>query len=664
MSRLRLTAGSFCTALAASALVCGVVVEWIVPARIELWRNIVLLFSFGVCGLHAWMRRRPGAPLPVPKSNALIYLCIAIAGLIATARNINYPYLADDWQLLATRGALPFPECSFTILPGEIWYRPVGWGMFRLFYLLSPDSAFIPHLICNVLFSAVAAISFAALRRCGLPRGVAAAAALLYALSPAAFETVSWVTNIYSILGTGFSLAAIAFLPMRRPGFSNMLPVCLFATCAFLSKEDSYLLPLWIAAAGARFHWRWWRAGLWRALPVIVILITIVGVRQVQLGNSGAYRDASGNSVLLQRAFRGPQLALLNELPAGYILPARETPRKTLPRAVWWGVPLLILAWGGAGVAMRRAMPAGLFIFIIGLAPVAALLPIGFELECARWLMLPTVGIVAMVAAALSGGMLRGRAAWIPIALFAGASVLVTGQNARAWSQSSDAVRKASELLKPALAKEPPRSRVIIAGLPWVVKGVVCFNCGVPWYYELLSGRRDLFISEPTTFSGVYESIYELNIADNSIQPWMDGTVVDLSGGASWKYQFGKEPGRDREVRMLNVYVIESGDGIVLRPGISGNILLPVFQRDPDAELVVRLDAEWVDDDKIPPPAVNATASAINAAGARVNLRRHIPKGENVVFEGTSPRVRLDITIPHGAPLRIRSIEVSQKAVR
>ena len=169
-----------------------------------------------------------------------------------------------------------------------------------------------------------AALVVPALRRCGAPRGAAAAAAILFAASPAALETTAWLTNQCSLFAGVFAAAAIATIPFGRPRAARMALPALLAGLAFLSKEETFLLPALAVLVLARFRVRRLPRAALAAWPLFLVLGAVVAARAWMLGGLGGHRDpASHQSQLFLGWMSGPRAALESEAPARYFLPMR-----------------------------------------------------------------------------------------------------------------------------------------------------------------------------------------------------------------------------------------------------------------------------------------------------------------------------------------------------
>ena len=196
----------------------------------------------------------------------------------------------------AARGAGQQPSfwAALAPVPNDSFFRPVGWAFWWFCGKFLGDAPAAAHAIAALLFAWNAVLLVPALRRSGVPRGVSVASGVLFAAHPAALETVAWLSNAYSLFALGFSLAALACLPVRRRGFLGILPSLVFAALAFLSKEDTYLLPVACVLVGSRFRLRNLGSGARRAAPIFAAAAACLALRSLGLGDRRLPRSGHG----------------------------------------------------------------------------------------------------------------------------------------------------------------------------------------------------------------------------------------------------------------------------------------------------------------------------------------------------------------------------------
>ncbi|MBI3818825.1 MAG: hypothetical protein HY286_09065 [Planctomycetes bacterium] len=629
----------------------------------ECWNSQIqviirnLLVDAGICAIliSGFIFKDRILDLPLTRRRWFVPAASAALAMGAVWPTLQLPYLADDWQLLETRGRMPFWSGAFGVESGGLWYRPLGWAAWWIFDKCSAVDATPVRIIYICSFGALASLVSPALRRCGIPRGIAAAASFIFACSPAAFEMSAWISNIFGMLSAGCMLATIASLPVRRPTLRRMAAPCAFALCAFLSKEESFILPILAAAAFARFRWRLAARGAKRAIPFFIILACAVLLRQYLLENAGAYKDAqTGRSVLMDRAAAGPLEALSIECPGRYILPARWRPYSVEKRILWWTIPLLILAWGGISAEARRAAPRGILICAIGLAPVAPLLPIGEQLECARWLFVPTIGLSAVTAALLAGGPLRGRAAWLPVAGFVILSIVVARKNARAWESAGNAMNTGNAIMRPIVESAQPGARLWFVGLPWLTHGAYCYSYSTPFVYKRSFRRNDISYLEPLSAEGRFDRIVELDVMNSRAADYLDaGRAVALDRGRGWKVRFDDDTPISKVLTTYNLYELPDEGALRLRAGLSGIALTPIFKIPRGARPRIFVDGAFAGKSGADAgPLVYVTSKTADA------YARNLTTSGDVVIPLSAEWIRFDLTVPYLQTLVLRSIRI------
>lgn len=619
-----------------------------------LARNLIIVGAAAIVLLSNLFINNRILDISIPRRRWLTPACAAALAIVSLWPTLQMPYLADDWQLLETRGARPFWWTMFGRDEGEPWFRPVGWAPWWLFDKISNTDATFARAICILLFSLCAAQVGPALRRCGAPRGIAAAAGCIFAVSPAAFETVAWITNLYAVLALLFSLTAIIKLPFGRRTIRNMAVPCTLALCAFLSKEDSYLLPIWIAAAFARFRPRLAWRGFVAALPFFIIVAIVATIRARLVGGLGAYQEeATGQSTLVRRMFYGPRLALTTEMPSNYLLPLRMPPVYLLKRILWWSIPTLLFMFGGISGATRRCLPRGIFIFALTIAPIAPLLPIGPRLDCARWLFAPTVGLSFIAASLLVSSPLRGRLAWIPVGGFIILSFIATRSNLYWWETSSNVMNRSLELAKPIVDAVPAGSRIFMIRAPWMVEGSYCYNCATPFVYHRALVRRMNYL-EPQAATGPLDRMIEFDLRGDKVLDYLSVEEAPrLAVGETLRIDL--YDAASKNVHITNLYNIsrDAAVGTVFRAGLPGMILFPTIQFEPGSRLKCESDVRYMDGESRFGLLVYVTFSSDDKYH-----RMQIPLGEAVRLPPSVDHARLDLVVPFGESIQIKNFNI------
>jgi hypothetical protein len=178
-------------------------------------------------------------------------LTILVAATAAAFwRNLGSPFVYDDyghivqtshttWRILAD---------AFRPFPGGhgLFFRPVGFIAYWLDYQWAGAHATRWHLGSLAAHAANTCVVYLLVKRLGMRRVAALAAALLFALHGSRAETVAWPDARFDLLAAFFALCALlAVLEYCRTGrrlFYVPLGVC--AALAVYTKESAFCLPL------------------------------------------------------------------------------------------------------------------------------------------------------------------------------------------------------------------------------------------------------------------------------------------------------------------------------------------------------------------------------------------------------------------------------------
>jgi len=597
------------------------------------------------------LRRGRPIDLPFPRSRVLAAALPALAALANALPAIRLPYLGDDYLLLEQYGSSkPTIFHAWMPIAGDKWLRPMGWSLWWLYDRLSPLDGTLAHAVNAALLVACAILAVPAMRRCGVPRGIAVAAATIFAAHPIALELVAWATNAYSLLSAGFALAAIASIPVGRLRVRSLVRPALFALAAYLSKEDSYCLPVLAGAAAARFRLRGVRRAVHVGIAVAVPLALVVVGRVVLLEKGGAYRDPmTGRSLLVERAIRGPLEAVETELPVEYVLlerrPIGVERRRTWAETARVLLPALLLALGGASAAARRGVPRGAAIFACFLAPTSSVLPVGPELGLVRQLFSPSIGL-AVVCASLTAGMPLGRRGrWVAVSAFAGLALAVGRGNVAAWRAAGAEMREAVALATPVVARAPKDARILVYGIPDSVQGAISGRNGAP-AMRRASGRTDVTVFAPV--HGYDDLDVLIDVRDGRATDEDPKLAVTLARGESVRFS-------DRsQWRVQDARESVDADGSLRLEGYSENasVRFPAIGVPPNAEVAIDVDGDATWSTGPQPVPIVATLRI----GARYHRLMLTERGGRI--PDSAKWLRLE-TIPVPATtLRLRSISI------
>lgn len=325
-------------------------------------------------------------------------------------------------QSSADTGILQRPVMAFSLaLDYALWkLNPFGYHLSNL----------ILHLLC---------VGGAVLLVRSMSRSLWAGflAGLLFAVHPGHAEGVIALLGRSDLLATLFVLIGCgAYLRQRKEQGTRKLLWLLGSLASFLvacfSKESGLVLFALLLACELSFpdppERRWDRKAM-DLVPFLIAALAYWLYRGRVLGGQASGTEWWGGSVekntlmmfeayvrYLRLLFFPLTLSPLHTVPV---------PRNVWDGRVWVGAFLLVGTLIGAGLALRRAPRIGWLAgwFILGLLPVANVIPIPGIILAERWLYLPSVGACALAGWGFSVLTTRARGwvrpAWIGLAALA-----------------------------------------------------------------------------------------------------------------------------------------------------------------------------------------------------------------------------------------------------
>jgi len=365
-------------------------------------------------------------------------LGVALLALAAYATAIPNGFAQDDGRLIEgnplIRSLENLPALFATDLfngayPAAMYYRPLVVASFALEYAVAGPTPFLHHLTNVLLHALICVLVYALAKRLFASQSLALVAAGLFAVHPVHTEAVAAISGRGDLLGAGFMLAA-ALLYAKQPG--RIAPGRLFGilsciTAALLSKESSLvtlaLFPLidlvhpeartqpWLFVAQRAIREK---ALFWGGLAIVVVaygitreIVTASEFPTPQLGFMGD-RHGGDAPLTLKLATCAKLLGIYfkllvfpYELSADYDF--NQIPLANSLFSVSSILPVLIaLALVAAGIRWRRKHPALLFgiaFLLVGVLPVAFLLPFAHIPLAERYLYLPSLGLCVAVGA-------------------------------------------------------------------------------------------------------------------------------------------------------------------------------------------------------------------------------------------------------------------------
>lgn len=379
--------------------------------------------------------RRPSRGPASPWKLAALVFAFALA---IYANTLGNAFVWDDLDLVVDnpRGATLDAPTVRAIFQENFWqkvqgsggyYRPVttlSYHVDHALYGLNPAGFHATNVLLHAVASTLVFVFVLLLFR---HAAFALVTALLFAAHPVHTESVAWVSGRTDLLATVWMLVSlVAWLAARRRGIARFLPVSLAAfALALLSKESAACLPLIVALlefgpfgalvgarAGAGDAPR--AAGGSRRAQALAITASFAVVLAIYLV---ARANVLGGIAPTYRAY-APGIAGTVALPlsilAGYagkvLLPFTLNAEYDAPvpgslfhlHALAGLAVLALVVYGAWRLRRRAAVVLGAGVFVLGLAPVLNVIPLG-EISAERFLYFPSLGFVLVLAALLVG---------------------------------------------------------------------------------------------------------------------------------------------------------------------------------------------------------------------------------------------------------------------
>lgn len=521
------------------------------------FRNIIQLSALALILLLSFRDGAPRVDLPFPRKKYFSGLFVMAAAAACAFQTFTIPYLADDYATLARARQASTPLEWLT--PGNPsaghFLRPVGWWIWWFCDRCTPESALAARIVSIALFSINSLLVLLSLRKFGVRRGVATAAALIFALHPIGLNTVAWLSNFYSQGSLTLALAAILMIPPRGQLLLKTSLAGIVYFLALMSKEDValFFILAGVAAAGGRLA-RWKRA-LAASTVFFVIFIITLGVKYWVLGSFGSYRSDADTIAPGGFLYNWAQL-IATDFPGRYWLPLRESvlsAGERRPESIY-AIPLIIwLAMGGLAPGARRAVALGFVILILAVVPVASLADLGPDLTNIRLLFFGSVGISLILAGAIAGLRRLAAVRWIFIMIGCGLAIWLGRRNLEAYQVAGRYHERAFADVSGFVKNLPPGSTIQIEGLNLQYRGVYAFNAALPWGFLLRCGRTDLDYSrgEPGRYDLCLEFDHKTEKITNPLDPLADPSrLLELKFGETLKLTF-EEGSRGREATRI-----------------------------------------------------------------------------------------------------------------
>ncbi|HKQ49127.1 MAG TPA: tetratricopeptide repeat protein [Phycisphaerae bacterium] len=297
---------------------------------------------------------------------------------------------------------------------------------------------------------------------------IAAAVGVLFGVHPLTVEPVAWLSDRKTILCAMFTLASMwTYLRhVARPGWSNYSASIAFFVMASLSKPSSLTLPVVLLLID------WWPLGrrsrrvVWEKAPYFIVaaaFVAITLISQIPTAEVGLLDDGP--------RFRVPLVLCHNIVYYLYeiVWPRHLRPLYLSPEPLDLSHPMIRAGVIGTAILIpfllislrwTRALLAGWLIFFVALFPSSGVFRVSDSIAWDRYLYLPSIGLLMIVAWVLTraADALRGRRS--PQIILAAVVLVLIGLEIVGTRRQLDVWQDSETLVRYTLSLEP-RSSVL-----------------------------------------------------------------------------------------------------------------------------------------------------------------------------------------------------------
>lgn len=373
---------------------------------------------------------RPAAAPRLPLALALLAVLALLAAVFAQTAHFDFlewddaGYVRDNPNVQAGL-TLQTWQWALTAFEMANWH-PLTWWSHQLDVTLFGMDAGRMHLMNVALHGANSLLVAALLQRYGVTWIVATLAAAVFAIHPLHVESVAWLAERKDVLSTLFLLLTLLAWDRyaRTGGRWHYALAWLLALLGLMAKPMLVTLPGLLLVLDAWPYARlrtpgrplfadtlWLRRAI-EKLPFVILALACAWLTLRAQSAGGAVRPVSavgidtriGNSLLAYAMYLVTTIA-----PNGLSFLYRFTPPDLLA-ASGAGAALALLTVGA--LRLRGAVLAGWLWFLLSLLPVIGLVAIGEHTRADRYMYIPMIGLLLMLAA-LPPAERLGRAARI-----------------------------------------------------------------------------------------------------------------------------------------------------------------------------------------------------------------------------------------------------------
>ncbi len=327
-------------------------------------------------------------------------------------------------------------------------YQPFTTQVYAVLYSIGNGDAGVFHTFSLLVHLLNIMLVFFLVRKFTRRDAPALITSALFALNPMQAESVAWVSAMSNLLYTSFYLSGlIAYISHIRNGkFKYLLLTFFFFVLSLLSKPAAVTFPVLILLADLYYRRRPPGRLVLEKLPFFILAIGVgllIIYARTEAGHIAGLseRYAWFERILLVFYALAHYVSVLF-VPAG-LSAFHPYPDSPLPPA-YYIAPLLPLMLVFLVVRsrgeFRRQLTAGLVFFLVTIAVVMEIIPVGAQVVKERYVYLPSVGMYYVFSVLLLFLVSPGRARkWLPAAvtvLLVVVFAFLTHSRARVWQNS------------------------------------------------------------------------------------------------------------------------------------------------------------------------------------------------------------------------------------
>ncbi len=341
---------------------------------------------------------------------------------------LNYGFLYwDDQRYIVENALIRQVDIGgfFTTLQVAENYHPLTLLVYSIEYYLQGPDPFLFHLVSVLFHAANTILVFLFMKKMRMGFYPAAFIALLFGLYPTHVESVAWVSELKDVLYVFFVLLAVlTYISYRNTGVKKWyyLTLGLFV-CALLSKAMAVILPpllILIDYYSDKEEWNWnnLQKSITGKITFLGLSLTFGVVAIIAQAAPGAVSSAEWTwyplfDRLVFACYEGWIYFIKAIYPFG-LSPFYSYPMQTgegnYPTSVYLCAVLSLLVIA-AGVAVmvsdkwktyRKEVVFGLRLFLVCLAVIVKIIPVGYLLMADRYSYLAYLGVWFMITVAVT----------------------------------------------------------------------------------------------------------------------------------------------------------------------------------------------------------------------------------------------------------------------